>query len=355
VSRPSLPSRRQFLARAGSALAALALPPFPRRRDGELPLPTDDAASVAGNSLGRITTSRLNIHAAPDVGSDVVGYYTYDDVVTLYGSAEGPGQMVHNSLWFKVRDGYAYSSFVQPVERRFNQPLLPSYVSEERPTLLEVTMPYASAHTRPERTAYSVYRLYYATTHWAVAVERDEEKRSWYKLRNDRGHGIYYARAEWLRPILAEELAPISRGVPDKRVEINLSTQRLIAYEGEKLVLRTRVSTGAVFGGGRDFRTPAGSFRVWRKRPSRHMQGGTPGVDYFDLPGVPWVSYFTGGIALHGTYWHNDYGRVRSHGCVNLTPQDSRWLYRWTEPAVPSEEEILDVQAGAGTLVRVSY
>jgi lipoprotein-anchoring transpeptidase ErfK/SrfK len=65
------------------------------------------------------------------------------------------------------------------------------------------------------------------------------------------------------------------------------------------------------------------------------------GID-FDLPGVPWCTYFHwNGSALHGAYWHNDYGRPRSHGCLNLRPEDAKWLYRWTQPAVPPEQVVL--------------
>ena len=65
------------------------------------------------------------------------------------------------------------------------------------------------------------------------------------------------------------------------------------------------------------------------------MAAGDIASNGFDLPGVPWVLYITkGGISLHGTYWHNDYGHPRSHGCINLTPQASKWLYRWTVPSV---------------------
>jgi hypothetical protein len=348
-------SRRDFLQRASGALAALALPPVPRG-PWDLPLPEEDAAARAEASLGRITTSRLNIHAAADVQSEVIGYRTFDDLITLLGTAEGPGQMAHNSVWFKTKGGYAYSSFVQPVARRFNRPLLPSQVSAEQPALVEVTMPYTDTYRQPATADRRFYRLYYATTHWAVGVERDENRQNWYKLHSDRGYGYYYARAEHLRPIPPEELAPLSPGAPDKHIEVDLTEQRLTAYEGEAVVLSARVSTGAMFGDSAeasgDFRTPAGTFRVWRKRASRHMQGGTSGADGYDLPGVPWVSYFTGGIALHGTYWHNDYGRPRSHGCVNLTPEDAHWLYRWTEPEVPAGEEIVEA---AGTLIRVLW
>ena len=60
----------------------------------------------------------------------------------------------------------------------------------------------------------------------------------------------------------------------------------------------------------------------------------------FDLPGVPWVQYITkGGISFHGTFWHNDFGRPRSHGCINMSSQAAKWLYRWTSPQVSLNKE----------------
>ncbi len=73
----------------------------------------------------------------------------------------------------------------------------------------------------------------------------------------------------------------------------------------------------------------------------------------YSLPGVPWCSFFTSmGNAFHGTYWHNDYGRPRSHGCVNLPTLAAKWIYRWTQPVVPPEEDYLH-QPGTGTNVHV--
>lgn len=357
-------SRRDFLKRSAGALAALTVPAAPDkpivRLPWDLPLPYEDLYMRAEQSLGRVTTSRLRLRAEPDRNSRVTDYRIYDDVMTIRGKAEGPGEMAHNPVWFETVGGFAHSSFVQPVKKQWNRPLLPSQVSEDSPVLLEITVPYSDAYGKAAVSAWRVYRLYYATTHWAVAVIIDESRRSWYKLRNDRGHGSYYARAKHLRPVSAGHLAPIAPGAQGKRIEINLSDQRLTAYEGEDVVLTVRVSTGAVFnsddGESRDFRTPVGNYRVLRKRASRHMEGGTPGIDYFDLPGIPWVTYFTWrGIALHGTYWHNDYGRQRSHGCVNLTPEHARWLYLWTEPAVPASEEVLEAPAAAGTPIHVFW
>ena len=75
--------------------------------------------------------------------------------------------------------------------------------------------------------------------------------------------------------------------------------------------------------------------------PSRHMGDGriTADLEAYELPGVPWVSFFTPtGVAFHGTYWHNDFGRPKSHGCINMRTEEARWLYRWTLPMVAPEE-----------------
>ena len=81
--------------------------------------------------------------------------------------------------------------------------------------------------------------------------------------------------------------------------------------------------------------TPRGTFTVFKKTPSRYMQGPLPNLpdnQYYDLPGVPWNLYFThGGAVIHGAYWHNSFGKPYSHGCVNLSPEDARKLYDWAE------------------------
>jgi lipoprotein-anchoring transpeptidase ErfK/SrfK len=105
-----------------------------------------------------------------------------------------------------------------------------------------------------------------------------------------------------------------------KWVEILLAEQRLVAWEDGRMVMSTPVSTGT-----RKTPTPRGTFRIYRKYAKQRMSG--PG---YDLPNVPWVMYFRkGGYALHGTYWHNNFGRPMSHGCVNLPIGEAAWLYQW--------------------------
>ncbi|MCC6522199.1 MAG: L,D-transpeptidase, partial [Polyangiaceae bacterium] len=121
-----------------------------------------------------------------------------------------------------------------------------------------------------------------------------------------------------------------------KWIDVSLLHQRLVAYEGEKPVYATLVSTGA--GGIGDPKkthaTVQGAFLVHTKHVSVTMDGDEAG-DEFDLRDVPFVQYFTQGYALHAAYWHDDFGRARSHGCVNLAPIDAAWLFGWTTPGVP--------------------
>jgi lipoprotein-anchoring transpeptidase ErfK/SrfK len=82
------------------------------------------------------------------------------------------------------------------------------------------------------------------------------------------------------------------------------------------------------------------------------MAAGNLAYNGYDLPGVPWISYITeSGISLHGTYWHNNFGRPRSHGCINLSPKAAKWVYLWTLPAVPPQEQY--VHEESGTIVDV--
>lgn len=113
--------------------------------------------------------------------------------------------------------------------------------------------------------------------------------------------------------------------VAGRWIDINLSAQRLTAYQGQAAVFSTLISSGVA---GR--RTPTGRFAVRTKISSQRMVG--PG---YNLPGVPWVMYFAGANAIHGTYWHNNFGRPMSHGCVNMRTADAQWLYNWSSIGTP--------------------
>lgn len=114
-----------------------------------------------------------------------------------------------------------------------------------------------------------------------------------------------------------------------KNIYVNLTEEMLYAYDGNELFMKEPISTGLEY-----TPTPPGKFTVFRKTPSRYMQGPLPGVSaqVYDLPGVPWNLYFTKeGAVIHGAYWHNNFGKPWSHGCVNLSPQNAKKLYEWAD------------------------
>jgi lipoprotein-anchoring transpeptidase ErfK/SrfK len=117
---------------------------------------------------------------------------------------------------------------------------------------------------------------------------------------------------------------------PQKTIVISISQQTLWAYKGHQVVLSSYVSTGRT-----GFDTPVGSFAVLTKLPSQTMEG-VIGGEYYNVPDVPDVMYFTNrGHALHGTYWHNNFGTPMSHGCVNLPMDVAAWLYDWAPVGTP--------------------
>ncbi len=175
----------------------------------------------------------------------------------------------------------------------------------------------------------------------------------WYHILEDQWNEDVYVPARHLRVVPANELTPISPDIHPvaKRLEVRTAEQVVIAYELDRPVFMTRAATGGQFYNG-DFSTPPGRFITFHKRPSRHMAAGNLAYDGYDLPGVPWISFFTEtGISFHGTYWHNNFGHPRSHGCVNLTPKAAKWIYRWTVPVVLPDQ--LDVYENYGTIVDV--
>ena len=117
----------------------------------------------------------------------------------------------------------------------------------------------------------------------------------------------------------------------EKIIKIDLASQTLTAYQGDAVFFKTFVSTG------KWYPTPTGDFEIWRKVRATRMTGGS-GASYYDLPNVPFVMYFAGsgiaqgrGFALHGAYWHNNFGHPMSHGCVNMRTIDAEKIFGWAE------------------------
>jgi hypothetical protein len=122
-----------------------------------------------------------------------------------------------------------------------------------------------------------------------------------------------------------------------KWIDVSIRHQSLVAYEGTRAAYVTLVSTGlaGIMDPEKTPSTVRGTFMIHTKHVSSTMDGDEDVSDSYSLRDVPFVQYFHKGYALHAAYWHDEFGKMRSHGCINLSPRDAAWLFEWTDPAVP--------------------
>ena len=338
-------SRRDFLKLAGLGIATFFSPIGKAAARVLSGLPADQQ--------GRVARKSTRLFDSPDFNAIPTQEYWQDILLPITAICISDDRTAYNRIWYQIgEEGYAYSGDIQPVRTILNRPIREH---PEEGSLAEVTVPYTDARKSPQDDAAIVYRLYYQTTHWIVATLVDEKSQTlWYQLRDDKEQGeYYYVIATHLRVIPERELMPLSAELPNykKSIEVRLSQQLVVAYEGLTPVFATRASTGSLRYDG-SYYTPQGVFKTYYKRPSRHMAAGNLANNGYDLPGVPWVLYLTqSGISFHGTYWHNDFGTPHSHGCINLSIQAAKWLYRWTSPVVKPEREY--VYGYTGTRVEI--
>jgi hypothetical protein len=322
----------------------------------------------SSGKLGRIvcasgTGCSIEVKSRPDMDSPTVKMLVEDTVLPWLKEVIGARPAIpvfNNQRWVETPEGFIYGPYLQPVENRQNAPVM-----ELPKTSLcsgmwaEVTVPYVDVRMEKEPTDNSwvkarmeaglPVRLYFSQVFWVDQVMTQEDGQVMYRVNPNYYGGLdmLWVAAEALRPLNDEDLAPIHPEVEDKRIEINVTYQTLSCFEGNQEVYFCRVATGAKFNMFGDvvdaWATPVGEHRVARKFISLQMAGGTTGAGY-DLPGIGWVSIFaTGGVAIHSTFWHNNYGDPMSHGCVNANPQDAHWIFRWTQPQVSSDPGMVDV------------
>ena len=154
-----------------------------------------------------------------------------------------------------------------------------------------------------------------------VHETREVEQRKWCRI----GTGVWvpYNRLAMVIPALR----PQEVGESERWIEVNLTEQTLSAYEGDRLIFATLVSSGD-----ERFPTIKGLFRIWAKVRIGKMSGGEGDADRYYVEDVPWHMYFHQSYGLHTSYWHDFFGLPNSHGCVNLAPKDALWLFEWTRP-----------------------
>ena len=346
-------NRREFLRLAGVGLVGLSFRPGKSLPDRLIDFP-------AGDRLGRVTAGKTELKAHPDFASETISNLYEDMVVVWQRQVVGWDTNRNNQRWVETPDGYVWAPYLQPVENSLNTPL--TALPAGNGMWAEISLPYidlalenppARSPGLRERIAMGLSpRLYFSQVVWVDQLKTDQQGQVWYRL-NER-YGSYgdllWASAEAFRPLTPEEVAPIHPDAEEKRIEVNVAYQSLSCYEGRAEVYFARISTGILQEG---YATPIGEFPIWRKLISVHMSGGSTGGGW-DLPGVGWTCLFVGtGVAIHSTYWHNNFGEPMSHGCVNARPEDARWVFRWTQPVIAYEPGDITVQMPGGTKVKV--
>lgn len=338
-------SRRDFLkvlgaAAGGGTLAALDMP----------------SVMAAENTLrqGRVAYNKVKVYDSASLQGNILKTLKFDEIIEIGDPVKGGAPEDANPDWYPLLDGgYVHSAGIQPVATSLNQPV------REIPKdglLAELTVPYTDTRWKPTIQSRRGYRLYYQTTYWVRAIFDDEKGEPWYRIYDDIMKLVFFIRAEHMRIVPHEELAPLSPDVPEeeKTLWVSLADQLMMATEGDRVVFRAKISSGIGKTQTHYASTPEGEFRTFFKRPAGHMAGGDGVSSFYDLPGVPWTSYInTSGVSFHGTYWHNDYGTRHSHGCINLPPMLAKWVYRWTSPIVPPESRQVYLP-GTGTRVVIS-
>ncbi len=354
-------TRREFLKLGGFGLGALALRPSTRR---VLRFPHQTEFPVS-ERLGRVTyemDQSVNVRTEPNPLAPEATELRGDTVVEWLREVVGVGpEGSRNQRWVETPQGYIWAPLLQPVKNIPNTPLasIPDYGGGPG-MWADVTQPYVEAKlANPDPLGFRIkylvdhfmpIRFYYGQTLWVDDVRSGDNGTEYHfrELHGSRGDH-FWGPAEAFKPIASDDVAPITPDVGNKQIIINIARQTLSCYEDGREVYFCRVSTGR-YGEGTE--TPIGDYlRIYMKFFSTHMEGGASGAGY-DLSGIGWCTFIaTGGIAIHTCYWHNNFGERMSAGCVNASPEDAKFVFRWSSPVVPYYPGKLDTVPG--TSVRV--
>jgi hypothetical protein len=346
-------SRRDFLKLAGFGLGAVLFQPsMLKLKSLKINRPVILADFSQADLLGRNCSAdtslqwggTIPIMVHPDVSSTKVRDAHRDEVFPWQRevSAETIDLNLPNQRWVETPEGYIHSLYLQPCRNNPNNPL--TAIPDGKPGFwAEVTVPYVDLSVETAASgsgwmhdliAYGLQpRLYYSQVMWIDQIRTTDKGTIQYHVNERYGNpgDLFWAEGAAFRPLTDDDVSPLHPDVDPatKKVVVNVSYQTLICKEGDQEVYFCRVSTGM-----KDGSTPLGDHAVWRKLLSVRMAANTVGASY-DLPGISWTTLFVGdGVAIHGATSHNDFGTVRSHGCVNCKPEDAKWIFRWSKPTV---------------------
>lgn len=148
--------------------------------------------------------------------------------------------------------------------------------------------------------------------------------------------------------VFTKQARPASVAADGQWIDVDLDEQTVVAYQGDTPIFASVISSGRKAG-----TTPVGMYRVRSKAATMRMAGEPGTNEKYDVGEIPWAMRFKKGVFFHASYWHDGFGSKHSHGCVNLSPRDARFLYAWAGPTVPDGWTELEVAKDQGTVVRV--
>jgi hypothetical protein len=304
----------------------------------------EECAYVEGESTSDACIAFMQAHPEPEVSEilrdgTTIGQYSFwrvgPQAVDTFDAPNGNliGQIpqgfnfinVVNQTdgWLQAEDGawvsQSNASYVSA--SNFVGVLLPEDWTLPFGWVLDTTGIYASAYPGgPADSATGLVPLHYERFNIYEEV-RDAEGWLWYLVGPN----------QWVKQIFMSVIKPTERpeGVSGTWVAVDLFEQTVVAYKGNRPVFASLISTGLP-----GFDTNRGVFEVWARLQSDGMSGATGAPSAYALQSVPWVQYFDESISLHGTYWHDTFGYRHSHGCVNLSISDARWVYEFFNPTI---------------------
>lgn len=280
-----------------------------------------DGASLGTYSFWKVGPDAVNKYDAP--GGNVVDTIPAGfNFVNAINTDTPDWLQIQGGLWIPK----ANTRYVEP--SIFTGVLLPEDWNQPFAWVLDTTGIYSSLTPGGKSTAESGYltRRYDMVNIYAEAY--DAEGWRWYMIGPN----------QWLKQTFVAKIQPAPRPTDDQQqpvtgrwFAVDLYEQTLVAYEDDKPAFATLIASGL---DGWD--TEEGLFPIWARMPADPMSGATGAPDAYALQTVPWVMYFNGSTSLHGTYWHDLFGYRRSHGCVNLSISDAKWVFNWAQESTPN-------------------
>jgi hypothetical protein len=372
-------SRRDFLKVAGVGLGALAFRPLKLDAYYEK-LYTPKLLPQFPNSeiIGRLV-DQTDVRSRPTndpLLNTSIGALPADTCLPWTREVLGTAVGLVNQKYLETEQGYIWSSRVQPTKNLPNTPI--TEMPAGQPGFwAEVTVPYvdltldgvaASPWMQDHLTYNFPPRVYYGQTIWIDQIRQNNGfvEYRWNEDANGHGYGYgAYGEHFWLDgagvKVLSDvDVAPLSPDFDpnEKKILVDVTYQTLSCFEGNNEVYFCRISSGQKFdstgAASNELATPVGDLSAWWKIISKNMTAGSEQAGY-STPAVPWCTFISGeGVAIHGAFWHNDFGERRSHGCVNVTPEDAKWIFRWTTPSIsPVQSEQRLTFPDHGTMVTV--